>query len=343
MSVFCLALDITNPPEVIRAHITLTLVSGVGCKFANLGPKFQSDFRNSPWPVSTPPVSLRAEAIDAHCHLLKCAREEDRPIAQVVEQAYARLERGQSFVTPRLVGAVDVHAFPRDWTLDLPPTLHARFGQADCEISLRHAAGIHPTVKFDEDAWRGAREIIGATACFAVGECGLDSRSTVLWDLQMSSLEHHCRAARALSKPLVLHLRGRGVQDTDSLAADALKILSESRLAERHPIHIHSYCGSLDLYRRWLRRFPSTIFGISKATLRANQIDFASVSELQKLVLESDAPYQRTSTGAPRSPLHLADLAEWVAKPRGLPTRVVLGATAHTAARFYSLVPSGSW
>lgn len=101
-------------------------------------------------------------------------------------------------------------------------------------------------------------------------------------------------------------------------------------------VHFHSFAGSLAAYRRWILFSPSTVFGVSAATMRASQDDFATTSELSKLVLESDAPFLR-SKGRRHLPHDLLDAAIWLARHKGLHVRAVLGATAHNAAHFYGM------
>jgi TatD DNase family protein len=164
--------------------------------------------------------------IDTHCHLDIAAFDADRD--EMVARATA------AGVVGMLVPAIR----PRTWQpLVALCTKHAAAG-------MRCAIGVHPQIvpELDEDERAGdlaERIAAGATDAVAIGECGLDG-ATGERERQEALFRAHVRAARALGKPLVVHvLRAHDV---------APRILREERAADVGGV-MHSYSGGADLVR----------------------------------------------------------------------------------------------
>jgi TatD DNase family protein len=91
------------------------------------------------------------------------------------------------------------------------------------------ALGVHPwTVKgLKEDELHQALELIsaqrGSKAFVAVGEIGLDSKYSEIWDEQMKVFDLMLRLAEKLSLPAIIHSRGTTAQIVDMLPSYNLK------------------------------------------------------------------------------------------------------------------------
>ena len=250
-------------------------------------------------PVPLPP------AIDAHCHL---------------SRLYQLRNPGEVYQAGpfRRAGIMDNRVFPHEWSqppLDVTgiPMVLTGYG---AHPSL---AGAH---RFQ---WAEVERLTGS-ADF-IGECGLDIvRGAEQQVAQEELLRKQVRLAIASGKPLVLHLRG-GL----TLFQRAQSILQQERLSAEHRVYIHCYTGDMVLYENWTRMFPHSIFGVSSITITtAVSQEFCRRADLRHVVLESDAPYLG------RRAFDILPLANHLAVLRNASQRTILGATAHTAAHFFS-------
>ncbi len=166
--------------------------------------------------------------IDTHCHLDLEAFAADRDA--VIARATAAGVEGM------LVPAVR----PAMW--DALVALCGRHAAA----GLRCALGIHPQVvpalpasELGEVATLADRIATAADQphVVAIGECGLDAASGAI-DAQVAIFRAHVRAARAVGKPVVIHV----LRAHDA----APRILREERVHEVGGV-MHSYSGGADL------------------------------------------------------------------------------------------------
>jgi TatD DNase family protein len=103
------------------------------------------------------------------------------------------------------------------------------------DLAARHpgmvyaALGVHPwTVKgLKEDELRQVQELISAQrgnkSLVALGEVGLDSKYTEIWDEQVRVFDSMLRMAEKLELPAIIHSRGATVQIVDMLPSYKLK------------------------------------------------------------------------------------------------------------------------
>lgn len=73
-----------------------------------------------------------------------------------------------------------------------------------------------------------------------------------------------------------------------AVPGQAMGVMVGKEVAQVHKVHLFSCVGT---YRRWVAKYPNTLFGVSRATFRAGG-NFLCLADLKKLVLESDAPYK---------------------------------------------------
>jgi len=134
------------------------------------------------------------------------------------------------------------------------------------------------------------------------------------------------RIAVARKLPLIIHSR-----DAEE---DTMQVLKEC-LPRDHKFHIHAYRGNLSMMTEALELFPNCIFGVSGMILCAypseGAIEVARRCPLERLVLETDAPY--LSTGSHDIPR----IAKRVAKLKGLSPAKVMETTSAVCQRFYGV------
>jgi TatD DNase family protein len=253
--------------------------------------------------------------IDTHCHLDTAAFDADRD--EVLARAAA------AGVTGVLVPAIR----PRTW-------------QALAELArsrplLRFALGIHPQVvpelepgEVGEDFVDVLARAIEDSGAVAVGECGLDG-GTGEHERQEQLFRAHIRAARAVGKPLVVHvLRAHDV---------AARILREEQAGDIGGV-MHSYSGGehlLPVYRALALSFsfagPVTYPNARKPVAAARAVP----DDL--LLAETDAPDQAPAAyrGNRSEPAYVAAVIEGLARARDASPRDIAELTARNARRLF--------
>jgi TatD DNase family protein len=154
---------------------------------------------------------------------------------------------------------------------------------SDTPLRLHEMAGIHPCdVKEELDEARLWNWCAEKSVC-AIGESGLDYYwSTDFVEEQKRSLRFHCRLARDLNKPIVLHNR--------ESTADMLKIINEEQDGRLRGVW-HCFNGTVDEGKEAIDLgFLLGIGGV--VTFRNGGVD-KTVSELplSSMILETDSPY----------------------------------------------------
>jgi TatD DNase family protein len=212
--------------------------------------------------------------IDTHCHLDVAAFDEDR------EPVIARA--GAAGVIGMLIPGIR----PRTWAaLGELARRHAAAG-------VRFAVGVHPQIvpELGEDERGGDLEERIARAsedAVAIGECGLDG-GTGERVLQERIFRAHVRVARALGKPLVVHV----LRAHDA----APRILREERAAECGVV-LHSYSGGAALVAVYAGLGCAFSFAGPVTYPNARRpIEAARAVPAELLLAETDAPDQAPAT-----------------------------------------------
>ena len=253
--------------------------------------------------------------IDTHCHLDTAAFDADRD--EVLARATAAGVRGI------LIPAIR----PNTW-----PALRVLAGK---HRLLRIALGIHPQIVPALEAGETSDDFADVLAraledsgAVAVGECGLDG-ATGEHERQEALFRAHIRAARAVKRPLVIHvLRAHDV---------APRILKEEKADEVGGV-MHSYSGGehlVPIYRALNLAFsfacPVTYPNARKplAAVRAIPGDL--------LLAETDAPDQAPAAhrGSRSEPAYVAEVIAGLAAARGVTTREMAELTAENARRLF--------
>jgi len=248
--------------------------------------------------------------IDSHCHLDLAAFDADRE--DVIARAIA------AGVTGLLVPAIR----PSTWE-------HVRALGKRREIAI--AIGIHPQIVpelapeeiLDADALAAA-----AADAAAVGECGLDG-GTERMELQEQIFRAHVRAARAVNKPLVVHV----LRAHDA----APRILREERAHEVGGV-IHSYSGGAALVPVY--RDLGFAFSFAGPVTYANArkpIEAARAVPAELLLAETDAPDQAPAAfrGGRSEPAYVREVIGGLAAARGAEMEEIAALTAANARRIF--------
>ncbi|HEY5936780.1 MAG TPA: TatD family hydrolase [Kofleriaceae bacterium] len=246
--------------------------------------------------------------IDTHCHLDLDAFDADRDA--VIARALA------AGVSGILVPAIR----PRTW-----PALAALVRRHAC---LRQAVGVHPQVvpelSPDELADLEPRLLEACGGAIAVGECGLDG-GTGAHEVQREIFRIHVRVARALDKPLIVHvLRAHD---------EAPRILREEG-----PVRgiLHSYSGGAGLVATYAALGMAFSFAgpVTYANAR-RPIEAARAVPDELLLAETDAPDQAPEPhrGGRSEPAFVADVIAGLATARGVSPAEMAALTTANARR----------
>jgi len=210
--------------------------------------------------------------IDTHCHLDVDRFDADRDA--VIARAAA------AGIAGMLVPAIR----PRTWDA------LAALGHRERARGVRIAIGVHPQIVPELDAAERALDLeaaivdaVATTGAIAVGECGLDG-GTGEHDLQETILRAHVRAARAVRRPLVIHV----LRAHDA----ALRVLRDERAGDVGGV-LHAYSGGADLVAPY--RALGLAFSFAGPVTFANArrpIAAARVVPDELLLVETDAPDQ---------------------------------------------------
>lgn len=203
--------------------------------------------------------------IDTHCHIY--AHQFDDDIQQVLDRA---AEAGVSHI---FMPAINFDSLPKMDQLSHP------------DIQFHKMAGIHPT-EINDGVTTTEEELLDhcqKDKIVAVGETGLDYYwSDDYKDEQQKSLRLHCKVAKAVGKPIILHNR----ESTE----DLLNIIEEEQDGSLTGIW-HCFNGSVDEGKRTIDLgFELGIGGVM--TFKNAGVD-ESVAQLpiEHMMLETDAPY----------------------------------------------------
>jgi TatD DNase family protein len=266
-------------------------------------------------PTSSP---SQYRVIDSHCHLDVAAFDRDR------EAVLARA--AAAGVTGILVPAIR----PRTWQALIA------LARSHADV-LRIALGVHPQIVPELDPHELPADLPDALArtsadagalALAIGECGLDG-STGSHELQQQVFRAHVRAARALHKPLVIHvLRAHDV---------APRLLREERADEVGGV-LHSYSGGVELVPVY--RDLGLAFSFAGPVTYPNArrpLEAARAVPDELLLAETDAPDQAPADhrGGRSEPAYLVEVVHGIAAARGRALADIAALTAANAARIF--------
>ncbi len=224
-------------------------------------------------------TQARAPFIDAHCHLSD-PRMKDR-LSLAIEEAT------KAGVGLMMLGGVESDEWRRQAQL-----------KRDHPEILRTSFGIHPwrvascsLPELEQEFLVLEREIQNADA---LGETGLDfhpKRNPASVSIQEEFFTRQLKLAEKARKPLVLHVV--------RAHARALLLVREANLTV--PLMIHSFSGSADEAREWVRIGALLSFsgGIARKDEASSQKakEALKATPLSKILFETDAPDQAFCEG----------------------------------------------
>lgn len=170
----------------------------------------------------------------------------------------------------------------------------------------------------------------------AIGETGLDyyrlaGRSIEQMHWQRERFRVHIRAAKASSRPLVVHTR--------SAAEDTLRILREEGPCDAGGV-FHCFTDTLETARGALDLgFDVSFSGIVSFRNAEDLRAVARFVPLERCLIETDSPYLAPvpHRGKTNSPAWVAHVAEVIAQVKDLPLDIVAEATSANARRLFAL------
>jgi TatD DNase family protein len=254
--------------------------------------------------ASNPELPVQPGAVDTHCHLFLMDQE---PAVAVETARTAGVER-------LICVGVDVPTSRR--SLDLAAELEGVFG----------SAGVHPhdADTFDDDDAAAVEEMLRDPLALGVGECGLDwFRMHSERDAQIATLRAHIELARAVDKPLIVHVRDAW--------DDALAVLSDGG-AER--VVIHCFTGDADIARECARRgYWISFAGNVTYPKNAHMRDAAAAVPLDRVLVETDSPFlaPQKLRGSDNTPQNVLFTLAALADVRDEPLELLVDATATNA------------
>ena len=256
--------------------------------------------------------------VDSHCHVAEPDFDADR--AAVLARA---AENG--VVTLVCVGATGRAA------ANAPAVaLAGRHGTLEVVATV----GVHPhyASSADDAAFATLERLAAAPRVVAIGETGLDFHyDHSPRDAQLTAFARSVQLARALGRPLVVHVREAHAEAAALLAAEGAAAVGGV---------IHCFTGDAADARRYLDLgFHISVAGI--VTFRNADALRAAVRQvpLDRLMVETDAPFLAPvpHRGKRNEPAHVRLVAEAVAAVRGEPLAAVAAATTANARRLFGL------
>ena len=132
--------------------------------------------------------------------------------------------------------------------------------------------------------------------------------------------------------PIVVHSR--------LAAQETFDCLTEAAPRDMH-IHLHCFNDSPEWCARYLEQFPNLYIGVTCSVLRSSSAmaRSAAAAPLDRLVLETDAPYMPLNGSRFSHPGVIPAVAQAVAELKGIPLAQVLDATYHNTITLYNITP----
>lgn len=252
--------------------------------------------------------------IDTHSHLYLEQFDEDR---EAVNQR--AVEAG---VTGVCLPAIDFNSIPKMEKLHHPG------------ITFYKMAGIHPCdvpEELPEDLEERLMEFSTRDDFYGVGETGLDYYwSTDRVEQQKESLRTHCKVAKSVGKPIIIHNR----ESTD----DMLDLMEAEQDGSLCGIW-HCFNGTVEEGRRAIDMGLHLGIG-GVVTFKNGGVD-KTVAELplDKMILETDAPYLSPTPkrGKRNEPAFMKYTAQKLADIFGLSLQEIDAKTTETAKRLFGI------
>lgn len=250
--------------------------------------------------------------IDTHCHIY--SEQFDDDLEKVLDRA------AESGVTQIFMPAVNFDSIPKMDTLHHP------------KIVFHKMAGIHPT-EINEGVGTTEEELLEYCSrddMRAVGETGLDYYwSSDFVKEQQESLHLHCRVAKSVEKPVILHNR----ESTD----DLLKIISKEQDGSLTGIW-HCFNGSVEEGKRAIDLGLKLGIGGVLTFKNAGVDKTVAQLPLDEMLLETDAPYlaPEPRRGKRNEPAFVRYTAQKLAEVQEKPLEEIIAVTDRNALSLFN-------
>jgi TatD DNase family protein len=251
--------------------------------------------------------------IDTHCHIY--AEQFETDIGDVLNRA---ADAGVSHI---FMPAINFGSLPK-----MEPLTHP-------EIEFHKMAGIHPTdinkgtTTTEEELLEHGRQ----DDIVAIGETGLDYHwSDDYKEEQKHSLHMHCRVAKEVQKPVILHNR----ESTE----DLLAIIEEEQDGNLRGIW-HCFNGSVEEGERAIDLGLELGIGGVMTFKNAGVDDSVAQLPLDHMMLETDAPYlaPEPKRGKRNEPAFVQYIAQHLAEVKAIDVTEVLAITDHNALSLFEI------
>lgn len=196
------------------------------------------------------------------------------------------------------------------------------------------AAGVHPedVNSYNDEAENKIKELLKHPKIIAVGEIGLD----YYWDKsqverQKEIFERQILIAKEVSKPILVHDR--------EAHADSFEILKKTGAAQAGVV-MHCFSGSPEFALECVKEgFYIALGGVVTFKNAKKAKEVAKVVPLDKLLLETDAPYMTPVPfrGKENQPAYVKFVAQEIADLRGISFDEVAEATTANAQRLLKI------
>jgi len=251
---------------------------------------------------------------DTHCHIDFEHFDDDR------NAVFKRMQ--EAGVKQIVAVAVEIEQTPR-----LINLVESRNG-------VWFSVGVHPNHETaSEPTVEQLCKLAEHEKCVAIGETGMDFfRTHVDPTIQEQRFRTHIRAAHAMNKPVIVHMR-----DADDLT---LKILKEENIAGCGGI-MHCFSSNWQAASQALDMGMSISFS-GNVTFKRNDVlrRVAAEVPVESLLIETDSPYLAPvpMRGKRNEPTFVKHVAQCVADVRQIPVQELIEITTANALRRFHLV-----
>jgi TatD DNase family protein len=255
--------------------------------------------------------------IDSHCHI------NFPELAANMSDVLAQMHQNE--VVSALCVSVNLADFPQVLAL------------AEQYPHIFASVGVHPDYEGVEEP--DVARLVGLAQhpkVIAIGETGLDYfrlKGDLEW--QRARFRNHIRAARASSKPLIIHTR--------EAAADTLRIMAEENAAEASGV-MHCFTETWEVAEAALAMgFYISFSGIVTFKNAKQLKEVARRVPLERMLIETDAPYLAPvpHRGKLNQPAYVKHVAEEIALLSGIGVDEVGRRTTENFERLFKLEKSG--
>ena len=255
--------------------------------------------------------------VDTHAHLGLCEPDDGELVAAAVEAGVTRI----------LTVGIDVAAS------------REAIAAAEAHPEVLACVGWHPNgaTGFDDAAAADLEELAAHQRVAAVGETGLDYyRERAPREAQRRAFEAQIEIARAVRKPLVIHVR----DGAESTGGEALAEVFELLGAQAEGVTVILHCFSAPAERvaeaaehGWHCSFAGNLTYPSAEGLRES----ARLVPDELLLVETDSPFlaPQPVRGRPNQPANVVATAERLAEVRGVPYDELEALVSSNAARAF--------